>query len=48
MRFFNFVKDIAKEYSLPEVNGRPLGGGSDAAYTTMAGVRTICFCGVRG
>ena len=48
MRFFNFVKDIAKEYGLPEVSGRPLGGGSDAASTTMAGVPTICSCGVRG
>ena len=26
----------------------PLGGGSDAASTTMAGVPTICSCGVRG
>ncbi len=48
MRFFEYVRGIAKEYGLPEVNGRPLGGGSDAASTTMAGVPTICSCGVRG
>ena len=48
MRFFEYVRGITKEYGLPEVNGRPLGGGSDAASTTMAGVPTICSCGVRG
>ena len=48
LRFFNFVKNIAKECNLGEINGRTLGGGSDSASTTMAGVPTICSCGVRG
>ena len=48
LRFFNFVKNISKEYNLGEINGRTLGGCSDAASTTMAGVPTICSCGVRG
>ena len=48
MRFFEYVRGIAKHYGLPEVTARPLGGGADAASTTMAGVPTICSCGVRG
>ncbi|MBS4536469.1 M20 family metallopeptidase [Clostridium sp. D2Q-14] len=48
LSFFNFVKEVAAKYDLDEINGRTLGGGSDAASTTMAGVPTICSCGVRG
>ena len=48
LRFFDFVKNISKEYNFGEMNGRILGGCSDAASTTMAGVPTICSCGVRG
>ena len=48
LRFFNFVKDVAEKNDLGKINERTLGGGSDAASTTMAGVPTICSCGVRG
>lgn len=48
MRFFHYVQEIADAYDLPHVTDRVLGGGSDAASTTMAGVPTICSCGVRG
>ena len=48
LRFFDYVKNISKEYNLGEIKGKTLGGCSDAASTTMAGVPTICSCGVRG
>lgn len=47
-RFFNFIKEIAKKSELPKVESTISGGGSDAAYTTMAGVPTVCSCGIAG
>lgn len=48
MKLLAFVKDTAASYGLPEVNGRPLGGGSDSPRAQYAGVPTLDSCGVRG
>lgn len=47
-RFHAFIKETAKQFGLDEVDSTVSGGGSDAAYITMAGVPTVCSCGVAG
>lgn len=48
MEFFQKVHDIALDSGLGDHPCKDLGGSSDAAYLTIAGVPTICSCGVRG
>ncbi|WP_312048078.1 M20 family metallopeptidase [Anaerotignum sp.] len=48
MEFFNKVREIALSNGLGDHQCEDLGGSSDAAYLTIAGVPTICSCGVRG
>lgn len=48
MVFFNKVREIAFANGLGDHQCEDLGGSSDATYLTIAGVPTICFCGVRG
>ncbi len=48
MDFFQYVSDTAEKYGLPKVTATTLGGSSDAAYTTQAGVPTICSFGAMG
>lgn len=48
MDFFRFVQRTAEKYHLPPVTATTLGGSSDAAYTTQAGVPTICSFGAMG
>lgn len=42
------INDISVKDGLGEHPGKDLGGSSDAAYLTIAGIPTICSCGVRG
>lgn len=46
--FYNFVEQVVKDYNLPKINKKRLGGSSDACYITEAGVPVICSFGVRG
>ncbi len=46
--FANFIARISQENELGEMTQVKLGGGSDAAYLTLAGVPTVCSLGVRG
>ena len=39
---------IAEEVGLPHMPGIAVGGGSDSAYLTKAGIPTLCAIGVRG
>uniref|UniRef100_UPI0034192DC7 M20/M25/M40 family metallo-hydrolase n=1 Tax=Phascolarctobacterium sp. TaxID=2049039 RepID=UPI0034192DC7 len=43
-----FVQDAAAEGNLPKPPAKAVGGGSDSAYATAAGVPTICALGVQG
>ncbi len=43
-----FVKKTAKEYDLPAIEGRRLGGGSDSSCAQRHGVPTLDSCGIRG
>lgn len=45
---FNFVKDIYEELGYGTPYMKHVGGGSDSAYTTAAGVPTLCAMGVQG
>lgn len=45
---FNFVKDIYEELGYGTPYMKHVGGGSDSAYTTVAGVPTLCALGVQG
>ncbi len=47
-KLFGFVNETAEKFGLPVMDGRVLGGCSDAAYTTIAGTPCLCSCGVRG
>lgn len=47
-KLLKFVQGVADEYGLEPVKSIYLGGSSDAAYTTMAGVPTLCSCGSMG
>lgn len=42
------VQEAAAEIGLPVPKGKAVGGASDSAYTTAAGVPTICAIGVQG
>ncbi len=48
MRLYNFIKDTAKEFGFRDFGYRKVGGASDASYLTIAGVPTLCSCGVVG
>lgn len=45
---FSFVKDVYEEEGFGTPTMKYVGGGSDSAYTTAAGVPTICAMGVLG
>lgn len=47
-RLFEFLKRTAEDNGLELLESMYLGGSSDAAYTTMAGVPTVCSCGTMG
>lgn len=42
------VQEAAAECNLPQPTAKAVGGGSDSAYATVAGVPTICALGVQG
>ena len=42
------IAKIAQESGFGAMEAAVTGGGSDAAYTTIAGVPTICSCGIEG
>lgn len=48
MELYQKVHDIALASGLGEHPCKDVGGSSDAAYLTIAGVPTLCSCGVRG
>lgn len=48
MKFYEFAKEIAAKNGFGALGAKRLGGGSDASYTTMAGVPSICSFGVQG
>lgn len=48
MELFDRAKEIAAEAGLPAMRAIAVGGGSDSAYLTRAGVPTLCAMGVRG
>ena len=48
MAFHRYVNEISMENGWGEMGAVYLGGGSDAAYLTIAGTPTICGFGVRG
>ncbi len=48
MKLLDFVKGVAAEYDLPEVGGKPLGGGSDSPRAQYEGIPTLDSCGVQG
>ena len=48
MRLFELVKQASLELGFVEPKECVLGGASDAAYSVMAGVPTVCAIGVRG
>lgn len=45
---FNFVKSISLEYGFGEPQPVHIGGSSDAAFITMAGVPCLCSMGPKG
>lgn len=47
-KLFEKAEAIAEENGLPKMKPIMVGGGSDSAYLTMAGVPTLCALGVRG
>ena len=48
MQLWDFLRETAEETGLQPVDKIRLGGSSDAAYLTMAGVPTVCSCGTMG
>lgn len=48
MKFYQQVHDIALEKGFGEIGYKELGGCSDASALTIAGIPTLCSCGVRG
>ncbi|MCI1999792.1 MAG: M20 family metallopeptidase [Clostridia bacterium] len=48
MKLYQKVHDIALSSGLGDHDCKDLGGSSDAAYLTIAGVPSVCSCGVRG
>ena len=47
-KLYNYLADIADRFGFDKLNNKYVGGSSDASYLTMAGVPTLCSCGVRG
>ncbi|SNS61713.1 Peptidase dimerisation domain-containing protein [Anaerovirgula multivorans] len=47
-KFYEFVKSISIKNELGEPEGFLLGGASDAAYISKAGVPCLCGMGVKG
>lgn len=45
---FKRANEEAQKVGLPEMKPIAVGGGSDSAYLTMAGVPTLCALGVKG
>lgn len=48
MKLFEFVKKTASAEGYPVPYAKAVGGASDSAYTTAAGVPTVCAMGVKG
>lgn len=48
MGLWEFIRDTAEECGLEKVNGKKVGGSSDAAYIQMAGTPVICSIGIQG
>ena len=48
LELFSRVNKIAVEHGFPEMTAKGVGGGSDSAALTMAGVPTVCALGVKG
>ena len=48
MRLFDFLVKTCEKHGFNKPKATKSGGGSDAAYTVMAGVPTICSMGVKG
>ncbi len=48
MDLYALVRSVSEEYGYGSPGKIVLGGVSDASYLTMAGVPTLCSCGVRG
>ena len=42
------VNEIAVRHGFPRMRGKAVGGGSDSAYLTRAGVPVVCALGVKG
>ncbi len=47
-KLFSLVKKTAMENNLGTLYEKKVGGGSDSAYTVIAGVPTVCAMGVKG
>lgn len=43
-----YLNEMASQLGQPPLSGVTLGGSSDAAYTVLAGVPTLCSCGAVG
>lgn len=48
LKLFDRANAIAKKNGLSEMKAIAVGGGSDSAYLTKAGIPTLCALGVRG
>ena len=48
LKLLSFLQETAEATGLREVGKAVLGGSSDAAYITMAGVPTVCSAGSMG
>lgn len=48
MQLFELVKKVAAAEGLPTPYAKAVGGASDSAYMTAAGVPTVCAMGVKG
>lgn len=47
-RLFSLVEETCAENGLGRPYGKTAGGGSDSAYSVLAGVPTVCALGVKG
>ena len=47
-QLFSLVKTVYQENGFGEPYEKSVGGGSDSAYTVLAGVPTVCAMGVKG
>lgn len=48
MKFYEFVNETSQKYGFGTMEGRKLGGSSDAAYINMVKTPVLCSFGVRG